>query len=316
MNIDRHVNAPINGRSNKKQGGAALLILMLILALTISTVLVTGSGRKDNTVKRDQLSSGALAKAKDALVGYAYRNDGALPCPDSVGDGLGDSCSTAEGWLPWQTLGVKPLRDGGGVCLRYAISAAYGGVAPASLVDGDFEIQDAENNTRGAGLVAVVLAPLEMLSGQLRGMGSGNRSVCGSTDSSAQKNDATNYLDTISGVNNAASNPTVFIQADAGSTFNDVSIWISTTDITGSILVCDAGYTLINGACELIQSCDDGYNPNADGECVDSDGCLVTEAPNNGGVCKNIVCDEGYTANNGGQCIADGNGGGNGSGKK
>ena len=312
MNIGMHVNAPIYSRANKKQGGAALLILMLILALTISTVLVTSAGRKDNTVKRDQVSSEVLAKAKDALVGYAYRNEGALPCPDSVGDGLGDSCSTTEGWLPWQTLGVKPLRDGDGVCLRYAVSAAYEGVAPASLVDGDFEIQDVDNNTRGAGIVAVVLAPLEALSGQLRGMGSGSRSVCGSTDSSAQTNDASNYLDAISGVNNAASNPTVFIQADKGNTFNDALIWLSTTDITGSILVCGAGHILIDGVCELIQSCDDGYSPNADGECVDSDGCLVTEAPNNGGVCKNIVCDEGYTANNGGQCIADGNGGGNG----
>ena len=310
-----NVNAPINSKSNKKQGGAALLILMLILALTISTVLVTGAGKKDNTVKRDHVSSEALAKAKDALVGYAYRNEGALPCPDSVGDGLADSCSTAEGWLPWQALAIKPLRDGDGACLRYAVSAAYEGVAPASLVDGDFEIQDVDNNTRNTGVIAVVLAPLESLPGQLRGMGSGSSSVCGSTDPSAQKNAATNYLDTISGVNNAASNPTVFIQADKGNTFNDVSIWLSTTDITGSILVCDAGYTLINGVCELIQSCDDGYSPNADGECVDSDGCLVTEAPNNGGVCKNIVCDAGYTANDGGQCIADGNGNGGGNGK-
>jgi len=296
-----NVNAPINSRSNKKQGGAALLILMLILALTISTVLVTGAGKKDNTVKRDQVSSAALAKAKDVLVGYAYRNEGALPCPDSVGDGLGDSCSTAEGWLPWQTLGIKPLRDGDGECLRYAVSAAYEGVAPASLVDGDFEIQDVDNNTRDAGVVAVVLAPLEALSGQLRGMGSGSSSVCGSTDSSAQKNDATNYLDTISGVNNAASNPTVFIQADKGNAFNDASIWLSTTDITGSILqvACGVGEELVDGECKAI-ICDAGY------------------APNNGGVCKNIVCDEGYTANQGGQCIADdnGNSGGNGKGNK
>jgi len=255
---------------------------------------------------------------KQHLVGYAYVNKGALPCPDSLGDGLSDACSSVEGWLPWQTLGLKPLKDGGATCLRYAVSSGYKGAAPASLIDGDFEVQDENNNLRIDAAVAVIFAPLESLSGQLRGLGSGSNSVCGSTDPAAGKNDRANYLDMINGVNNAAANPTVFIQAGKQNSFNDLSLWISTLDITGSIpsMSCGASEVLIDNVCVAVGTCDVGYSLNAGGECVDDVyGCLVTEAPNNGGQCKNIVCEEGYTANNGGQCIADNNGKDKGKGK-
>ncbi len=299
-----------------KQEGAALLLMMIVLTLVISTVLITGIGKKSQNIKRDYVSSDVLAKAKKSLVGYAYVNKGALPCPDSVGNGLGDACSSVEGWLPWQTLGLKPLRDGAATCLRYAISSAYKGVAPVSLVDGDFEVQDESNSTRVSSAVAVIFAPLESLSGQFRGLGNGVNSVCGSTDSAADKNDRANYLDTISDVNNAEANPTVFIQGDKQTGFNDVSVWLSTLDITGSIpgVSCGVDEVFIGGECVAVQACDDGYSLSGDGECVDADGCLVTEAPNNGGQCKNIVCEEGYTANDGGQCIADNNGNGKGKG--
>jgi len=288
-----NVSAAINSRPNKKQSGAALLTLMLILALTISTVLVTGAGKKSHTVKRDHVSSEALATAKNALIGYAYRNGGALPCPDLTGNGQeseGELCpsgSAVEGWLPWYTLGLKPLKDGDAICLRYAISADYAdylGETPATLEDGGFEIRGEDNSLRAGDIVAVVLAPLKALQGQLRGLGSGSATTCGSTDELAEKNAAINYVNTISGVNDAA-DPMVFIQASSRATFNDALIWLNTSDITGDTFAIE---------------------------------CSVGYAPNAGGVCKNAVCDVGYTANNGGQCKPDdnGNSGGNGKGKK
>ena len=297
----------INNETGKKQKGAALMIIMIVLVLTVSAVVMTGLGKKSQVVKRDHISMDVLAKAKNALVGYAYVNDGALPCPDSIGNGLGDACSNIEGWLPWQTLGIKPLKDGDATCLRYAVSSSYRGVAPASLVDGDFEVQDENNDTRVSAAVAVVFAPLESLSGQLRGLGSGSNSVCGSTDSSADKNDGANYLDTISGVNNSATTPIAFIQADSQKSFNDVSIWLSTIDITGSIpvvcnigedliggvcqpivceigevlvgstceaIICDSGEELIGGVCVVVQVCDAGYSWDGS-NCVDANGCKV-----------------------------------------
>lgn len=50
-----------------------------------------------------------------------------LPCPDTNGDGIeertansGNSCSAANGWLPWVTLGVAS-QDGWGNRLRYSV---------------------------------------------------------------------------------------------------------------------------------------------------------------------------------------------------
>lgn len=87
-----------------------MAVVLVILALLLGGLLVPLSTQMDmknySQVKTD------LEQIKEALYGYATVN-GNLPCPDTSGDGLSDSCSTilntdsTGGNLPWVTLGVQ-----------------------------------------------------------------------------------------------------------------------------------------------------------------------------------------------------------------
>ncbi len=123
----------------KAQRGMALMVMLLLAG-----VLAAFWGlRLLNAVssERDQATAAALAQAKEALIGFAatYRDThpkvdtnrdklfGYLPCPDINNDGVADSpCGTKDvtviGRLPWNTLGLMPLRDGANECLWYAVS--------------------------------------------------------------------------------------------------------------------------------------------------------------------------------------------------
>ena len=120
------------------QGGAVLLIFALIILLATSyTIFGSFSGKRiDN--ERQAASAGALAQAKDALIGYAatYRDThsslvfGYLPCPDQTGNGLATPpCNSSDevsiGLLPYKTLGLPALRDSNGECLWYAVSGSH-----------------------------------------------------------------------------------------------------------------------------------------------------------------------------------------------
>lgn len=234
-----------------RQRGAALLVFMLFLTMSISALLLTGMSNASRQLASPFHNSAVLAEAKMALISYARLSDPDLssetglnfrflPCPDQNGDGLADSScgsASAEGWLPWMTLGLPPLRDASGNCLRYAISAAYqpGANDPpliSALPDGDFTV----NNTDGIiseGVVAVLFAPGEALAGQSRGFAPNTATECGSTVIQSGKNLAANYLDTLAGIDNAVL-PDLITAAkvlDVSSNFNDNMATILTSEL-------------------------------------------------------------------------------------
>ena len=254
---------------NNKQRGAALLLITVVLALFFASILLAGLSPVSGRSTKQERTYAALAGAKELLVNYALLSDrlpgspgiGFLPCPDRDGDGLSDSpCglpgNSEEGWLPWQTLGSPPLRDGDGVCLRYAVSGNYK-IAPAlPLVKapptpGHFVIRAPNNVIRigsapGDLALAVVFASAATVAGQSRNAGGSAATACGSANLAAAVNRVENYLDQLDSVDNAqglfsgpgqpgsvplpTNIPSVFMQADAVDGFNDQLIWIGPRD--------------------------------------------------------------------------------------
>jgi hypothetical protein len=157
--------------SARYQQGAALLSLMAVI---VTAAAIAGSVSLQRMAARaptQQKEGRALALAAEALKGIAFQRrcldttiplPDLLPCPDAAGvEGVaGASCTgLTQGWLPWRTLGLPPLRDASGTCLWYERNGATGRVIAAG-------------------------APT---SGQTRAS-LGSRPVCGGNDSAA------NYL--------------------------------------------------------------------------------------------------------------------------
>ena len=233
------------------QRGAALLILITIVALSMSAFLLTGTSRIQHQLDSPRQNALALSQAKESLIAYARLSDPDqsaatglnmryLPCPDMDGDGLEDTpCGTAsaEGWLPWMSLGLAPLRDSSGTCLRYFVSSSYkqgGGTVPLlpTLPAADFTLSST-SQIISSDVVALLIAAGPVLSGQSRGASPGAETRCGSSVLADAKNQAGNYLDVIGGVDNAL--PPVFMTAPAqlSSTvnFNDTLLGIFSNEL-------------------------------------------------------------------------------------
>lgn len=109
------------------QAGAALLIILAIIlvgfTLALTSVLSINAIRLKGTQKNIEI----MAQAKEALLGYALRQQpiGGLPCPDTNEDGYsntsGANCTAYLGRLPFKTLSLPELRDGDGNRLWYAV---------------------------------------------------------------------------------------------------------------------------------------------------------------------------------------------------
>lgn len=216
-----------NPHCANRQRGIALLIVLALLVLLVGAVMVGFAGDLAQQNRKQQQTTDALAKAKEALIGYAAKDPnqpGVLPCPDSDNDGSADSpCGatgvTAIGRLPWKTLGLPDVRDGAGECLWYAVSANFknsGTSAPAvvnSDSPGTLVVNDAGGTPVYSGsntVVAIVFAPGSTLPGQDRIPSS--TTVCGGNTIAA------NYLEG-GNENGAATN--IFVTAQATDVFND-----------------------------------------------------------------------------------------------
>ncbi|MEZ0151134.1 MAG: hypothetical protein AB9Q18_02425 [Candidatus Reddybacter sp.] len=192
-----------------------------------------------------------LAEAKNALIAYARLSDADLnaetglnyrylPCPDEDGDGLEETpcgSSSADGWLPWMTLGLPPLRDASSTCLRYFVASSYkqgGSTEPliGDLPTAEFTLNSAEGII-ATDVVALVLAPGSVVLDQRRGVSPGIATECGSTSSVSEANLAANYLETTAGINNASSPE--FISAplliDSAGGFNDIVTAVLTIEL-------------------------------------------------------------------------------------
>jgi hypothetical protein len=170
-----------------RQRGAALMVMLVILIMGITTFLVSSLSSSALQTKRDEATSKALAQAKEALIGYAAsvkltggaERPGDLPCPDNhpLNDPLEGSPSpcnaNALGRLPWKKLGLPDLRDGSGERLWYAVSANFENDPRSGTLNSDtvgtisiFASNGSLLNDGGAsgtGAVAVVISPGDVL---------------------------------------------------------------------------------------------------------------------------------------------------------
>ena len=205
-----------------KQRGAALMVMLVIMVMGIAAVLVSSLSSSALQIERDKITADALAKAKEALIGFSTSvnlfsgsaRPGDLPCPDTNNDGSANTpCSgNAIGRLPWKTLGLSDLRDGNGERLWYAVSANFknsprtncpspgqAGCLNSDTV-GTITVRSSDGNviydaTQGTGVAAIIIAPGDVLQRQ-DGLQQ-NRS-------SAGINTASNYLDIANGRDNAS----------------------------------------------------------------------------------------------------------------
>jgi hypothetical protein len=236
------------GMSTKRrtaQRGYAALATVAIIALALSTFILTTFNGNALRNEQDRKTITALGVARDALISYAAadptHDPGLLPCPDTDNDGSADSpCgvqyATVIGRLPWRTLGLTDLRDGTDECLWYVVSGNFknSGTAAPAWVNSTSLGTLVVNNDLGAAIttpnsvVAIVFAPGSPLAGQDRT--AAGASVCGGNTNPAA------YLDTAGGVNNATGNgASTYVAGNPSATFNDQLLYLATDQLFAAV---------------------------------------------------------------------------------
>lgn len=120
---------PALGASPRRQRGAALLLLLVVLGLGASALLMNVFSPPSNDLRPQALTRAALGEAREALLGYAIAHR-RLPRPAlSATDGRENPRPCANdaectGLLPWTTLGLVP-GDGWNKLLRYSVSREF-----------------------------------------------------------------------------------------------------------------------------------------------------------------------------------------------
>lgn len=233
----------INKLHNKlqRQRGATLMVMLVIIVIGSLAFLVSELSRARLQIERDNVTTHALAQAKEALISYAISSEnsgsatarpGNFPCPDTDAPGTAaygseqGSCSSAGGTtigrLPWKTLGIPELVDADGEPLWYAVSNNFRKSVGIINSDtpGSLQVYDRDGSTlltpQGSEAVAIVFAPGGITGTQQR-------------NTTSDKTTVSNYLDTANGRNNATSNGP-FIATDKSDSFNDRLIIIRTRD--------------------------------------------------------------------------------------
>ena len=207
----------------KPQSGAALMLLVFMLAITLTTFAYQYLDARSGKLAQQDNTAAALAEAKAALIGYALAHTtvpGRLPCPEdpaSIGtanEGQERSnCNTDAlriGRLPWRSLGTGKLVDGNGEPLWYAVSSGFMTAPINSETVPQLNLNGVANSA-----IAIVFSAGPALEGQ-------TRSVVTLANPPVQAN----YLDQ----GNADAN-TTFFSAVPSTIFNDQLITISHADI-------------------------------------------------------------------------------------
>jgi len=239
-----------------RQRGIALLLLLMLVGVGALAVFVTGLNRATQQLERDRITNESLARAKEALIGYALTSEtsstetqprpGNFPCPDndapgSSGYGIEDSTCVAGriGRLPWKTLGLPELRDSSGEVLWYAVSGNFRrrSIASTSIINSDtkgtLQVYGADGSTLltvpGSEGIAIVFAPGAPL-GQDRS--SSATANCPTTGTIVARNRcAVNYLENYSSsIGNAITNGP-FYAGNLSGVFNDHLLVITTKDL-------------------------------------------------------------------------------------
>lgn len=237
----------------RRERGAALLIILIIIGIGAAWLLVSAL-KSSPQVERDKTTADVLAKAKDALIGYAatYRDThpdtgnytdkvfGYLPCPDTDNDGQADpQCGakdvTVVGRLPWKTLGLPPLRDSAGECLWYVVSGRTKNNLPTDVLNwdtvGQIEVRDASGQVLAAQNThdtpwAAIIGPGSVT-------GTQDRTPAGASECGGNNN-ASAYLEGLT-LNPAADGVSTLALATSDSamngTNNDRGLWITSREI-------------------------------------------------------------------------------------
>lgn len=227
------MHSPMHRRNKAEQRGMALMVMLVVMILGVAAVLMGSLTTTKLKNARQQTTSGALAQAKDALIGRAASDDnmpGSLPCPDTNDDGTaellsGNNCPSYIGRLPWRTLKLPDLRDGNSERLWYALSPAFRDDDSArplnSNTKGTLAVYRADGTTTlteaGYSAVAVIFSPGAPLGSQTR-------------STAAERNSAANYLDIANSRNNASASGPFIAGAKSGS-FNDQLLLITTKNL-------------------------------------------------------------------------------------
>ncbi len=224
------------------QRGQIIILTVLILALGTGFLIYSMTEFRAIGYSKNAKTDKALTMAKEALIGRAVADSdhpGSLPCPDTNDDGIaeifvGSACPSYIGRLPWKTLELPDLRDGDGERLWYMLAPAFRdntAVEPLNTdTIGNITVYSGNNTTTLTSLAAaVIFAPGTPIGVQARS--STQSAACPVTGTTiAQSLCATNYLETVSSVNNAnATGP--YISAPETATFNDRLMVIDSVEL-------------------------------------------------------------------------------------
>ena len=203
--------------------------MLVILVIGAAALLVSALNSSSVKNARDRVTADALAKAKEALIGYAVtygdthtnQVNGYLPMPD-LGTSRNNNTNNVEGntagnfsgnagnlsvmgRIPWQRLGIAPLRDANGECLWYAVSGTFQSAQKTDFMNwdtvGQFETFTSDGTSSGTvgttgtnyhqQPVAIIFAPGATMAGQDR-----SSSTTDTVTQCGGNYDARNYLDT------------------------------------------------------------------------------------------------------------------------
>lgn len=130
-----------------RQSGAVIMIMLLILVLGSAYFLLTTLNKGDPKLPRAEDQMRELGIIRDALLGFAYLNNGCLPCPSTnatVGTAPAN-CTAANraGFLPWESLNLGNT-DQWAHRYRYVVDPAFANNGCGALTlssTGDIRIQ-------------------------------------------------------------------------------------------------------------------------------------------------------------------------------
>jgi len=252
-----------------KQQGAAFIVMMVILVLGITSYFVSGLNGTSLRNARNEKTAEALVAAREALMGYAIKNDkrpGSLPCPDTTNDGTAEgSCSGSNliGRIPWKTLGIPDHRDGYNETLWYTLAPSFRNTGTSLYSDSTAELSLSGTSD----VAAIVFSAGPALANQQRDT---NNATCPLDGISRPANlCASNYLE---GENQ--DNDYVFSRASETDTFNDASLELKAEPllslveqrIARQVLTCLNDYAASNpwGRFPWSTQLDGGSSPNYD----------------------------------------------------
>ena len=123
--------------------GFTLILLLMFLGAAFGVAIFNFYNSTQLALDNDQKTTDALARAKEALIGYAIRRGdplaagprpGEFPCPDTklptdinygTENGTCGGAGVALGRLPWRTLGIPEPKDANGETLWYAVGNTF-----------------------------------------------------------------------------------------------------------------------------------------------------------------------------------------------